>query len=205
MYCPKCRTEYREGFNTCADCEIALVEELPSAAENELPDNRLHPLRDQIDNAIDNIRNNQKASWGFSLLVGVLFYFVYIVCKNIWAHTIRHFLEYMASLIDFSSTVNVVSITIGANIITDVPAAFIASLFCAGLLIYVLRKQQLRYSLGAAASFFLLDVRRWHFWKAPDLGLMISSFIGPFLVISVFILTMRLLIKLNTHRLRQRN
>jgi hypothetical protein len=29
MYCPKCRTEYRKGFYTCADCEIPLVTELP--------------------------------------------------------------------------------------------------------------------------------------------------------------------------------
>ena len=29
MFCPKCRTEYRKGFTTCADCEIPLVDELP--------------------------------------------------------------------------------------------------------------------------------------------------------------------------------
>jgi Putative prokaryotic signal transducing protein len=29
MYCPKCRTEYRKGFSTCSDCEVALVPELP--------------------------------------------------------------------------------------------------------------------------------------------------------------------------------
>jgi hypothetical protein len=195
MYCPKCRTEYRKNFNTCADCEIALVEELPPATENELPDNRLHPIRDQINITIEYIRSNQKASWVFSLIVGALFYFVYILFKNIWAHTITHLLDYMASLVDFSSTVNVISITIGANVITDVPAAFIASLFCAGLLIYILRKQQLRYSLGAASSFFLLDVRHWHFWKAPDIGLMISSFIGPFLVAFIFIASAWLLVK----------
>ncbi len=30
MFCPKCRTEYRKGFTTCADCEIPLVAQLPS-------------------------------------------------------------------------------------------------------------------------------------------------------------------------------
>lgn len=30
MFCPKCKCEYREGFNFCADCKIQLVEELPS-------------------------------------------------------------------------------------------------------------------------------------------------------------------------------
>ena len=28
MICPDCETEYREGFTTCSDCGIALVEEL---------------------------------------------------------------------------------------------------------------------------------------------------------------------------------
>lgn len=28
-FCPKCRTEYREGFNVCADCNSDLVDELP--------------------------------------------------------------------------------------------------------------------------------------------------------------------------------
>jgi Putative prokaryotic signal transducing protein len=27
MYCPKCRTEYREGFAQCADCLVPLVSE----------------------------------------------------------------------------------------------------------------------------------------------------------------------------------
>jgi hypothetical protein len=29
MFCPKCSTEYREGFTVCADCEIDLVDVLP--------------------------------------------------------------------------------------------------------------------------------------------------------------------------------
>ena len=29
MFCPKCKCEYREGFNFCSDCEIELVEKLP--------------------------------------------------------------------------------------------------------------------------------------------------------------------------------
>lgn len=28
-YCPACRTEYRHGFRTCADCRVDLVDELP--------------------------------------------------------------------------------------------------------------------------------------------------------------------------------
>ena len=29
MYCPKCRTEFRKGFDRCSDCKIPLVAELP--------------------------------------------------------------------------------------------------------------------------------------------------------------------------------
>ncbi|MCJ7687986.1 MAG: hypothetical protein MUO60_01465 [Clostridiaceae bacterium] len=30
MFCPKCKCEYREGFDYCSDCKIKLVKELPS-------------------------------------------------------------------------------------------------------------------------------------------------------------------------------
>jgi hypothetical protein len=32
MYCPQCKAEYRQGFTRCADCDIDLVYEPPSAA-----------------------------------------------------------------------------------------------------------------------------------------------------------------------------
>ena len=35
MFCPKCRAEYREGFYTCADCNVDLVNELPPEPEPE--------------------------------------------------------------------------------------------------------------------------------------------------------------------------
>ena len=35
MYCPKCRTEFRKGFDTCSDCEIPLVDELPPEPPKE--------------------------------------------------------------------------------------------------------------------------------------------------------------------------
>lgn len=34
MYCPKCRTEYREGFIECSDCKAALVSYLPPKPDN---------------------------------------------------------------------------------------------------------------------------------------------------------------------------
>jgi hypothetical protein len=45
MFCPDCRAEYRSGFTHCSDCQVALVEAIPSrdvrdpaARENEAPD-----------------------------------------------------------------------------------------------------------------------------------------------------------------------
>jgi hypothetical protein len=29
MFCPKCKAEYRDGFNTCSDCGVQLVGRLP--------------------------------------------------------------------------------------------------------------------------------------------------------------------------------
>lgn len=34
MFCPKCRAEYREGFHTCSDCNVRLVECLPKPLES---------------------------------------------------------------------------------------------------------------------------------------------------------------------------
>lgn len=35
MYCPDCRAEYREGVETCPDCEVRLVVELPPEGPDE--------------------------------------------------------------------------------------------------------------------------------------------------------------------------
>ena len=35
LYCPICRSEYREGFSTCSECNVALVTRLDSAEQEE--------------------------------------------------------------------------------------------------------------------------------------------------------------------------
>lgn len=34
-FCPRCRAEYREGYKTCSDCEIGLVDSLPLESDNQ--------------------------------------------------------------------------------------------------------------------------------------------------------------------------
>jgi hypothetical protein len=38
MFCPKCRTEYRKCFTTCADCDLPLVSELSPITPKQLKD-----------------------------------------------------------------------------------------------------------------------------------------------------------------------
>jgi hypothetical protein len=48
MFCPKCKAEYREGFQTCSDCNVDLVEVLPSEpVEERRQDEILSELRRQ--------------------------------------------------------------------------------------------------------------------------------------------------------------
>ena len=38
MYCPKCRSEFREGFFECSDCLVPLVENLPPEEPEPIPE-----------------------------------------------------------------------------------------------------------------------------------------------------------------------
>lgn len=44
MFCPLCKTEYREGFYTCADCSVPLVSEIPKDMEPVGETPRLAPI-----------------------------------------------------------------------------------------------------------------------------------------------------------------
>jgi len=38
MYCPRCRAEYREGFEECLDCNCQLVDDLPPESDEMIDD-----------------------------------------------------------------------------------------------------------------------------------------------------------------------
>ena len=46
MFCPQCKTEYRPGFTTCADCGVPLVEVLPPEPVEEEPADTGHSTLD---------------------------------------------------------------------------------------------------------------------------------------------------------------
>lgn len=50
-WCPKCKSEYREGFTVCADCGCELVEEEPSEERVMLPFEEEAPAGEQVDEA----------------------------------------------------------------------------------------------------------------------------------------------------------
>ncbi|MDO9390341.1 MAG: DUF2007 domain-containing protein [bacterium] len=48
-YCPKCRSEYREGFQTCYDCGSPLAGKLPDVPDETVPEAELVSVFDPPD------------------------------------------------------------------------------------------------------------------------------------------------------------
>ncbi|MDO9026782.1 MAG: DUF2007 domain-containing protein [bacterium] len=48
-YCPKCRSEYREGFQSCSDCGSPLTDRLPDAIAEAISEEELVPVFDPPD------------------------------------------------------------------------------------------------------------------------------------------------------------
>ncbi len=36
MFCPKCKSEFREGFSWCSRCEVELITDLPSSTDTKV-------------------------------------------------------------------------------------------------------------------------------------------------------------------------
>ncbi len=49
MYCPQCRSEYRSGFTHCAECNVALVDQLEPENAGALNDAELVVVRTYSD------------------------------------------------------------------------------------------------------------------------------------------------------------
>jgi uncharacterized MnhB-related membrane protein len=176
MYCPKCRTEYRKGFSVCADCEVPLVEVLPPVAESEKTNEVDSPALKLIKKALASLRDNSLATWSFVVVFGIFYYYAYLFTKNFWRSNIR-FMEYLASFFDLNSNIMNVLFTIALGLIIDLTSAAVASLVCACIFLLILRKRQLMWF-----------ARHWRFWKAPDVGMKISAFLGPFVPVVIFVL-----------------
>jgi hypothetical protein len=57
MYCPNCKSEFRDGFEFCTTCKCTLVEELPDAETKDIP----KELQNEDEVFLINVRNEYEA------------------------------------------------------------------------------------------------------------------------------------------------
>ena len=71
MFCPQCRSEYREGFTVCADCQVELVASLPElspVASDERPNMELVTVFDSTNPALIGIAKTVLESAGLEFV-----------------------------------------------------------------------------------------------------------------------------------------
>jgi hypothetical protein len=70
MFCPLCKTEYREGFYTCADCSVPLVAELPQRNEDQVDAGELIEVFETLDQSeilmIKSVLDEERIPYHFS-------------------------------------------------------------------------------------------------------------------------------------------
>lgn len=62
MWCPECRNEYKEGITECADCHVALVEELPPEKEKnpDIMDDNFSKWANQHSDLLEKIQETEE-------------------------------------------------------------------------------------------------------------------------------------------------
>ena len=140
---------------------------------------------------ISTIRKNTVASWGAALFMGLVFRYVDAIARNQIFNWCRNW--------DFGSSTQptpesqFLALTITFNLTLNLASSLIASVLCGGLLVYVFQERASRLSVGSLVVFFALSSRIWRFWKFPEVGMQISSLMGPIVAGIIFVLTVFLL------------
>ncbi len=131
------------------------------------------------------IRDNRYFSLCFALVIGFIFRYSYGIAKDvIWAN---RKLDFIAGLVDPSSVMQMTILAITMNILVELSSSLLPALLCGIILIYIFQKRAFLFSLASAAIFLALSTRLWRFWKAPDIGMQISTLMGPILSVLVLV------------------
>jgi hypothetical protein len=146
-----------------------------------------------LPNLIRLIRENKYVSWCFAMVVGFLYRYSYGLAKDgIWAN---RKLNFIAGLVDPFSKIQMTLLTVTLNFFVDLSSSIIPAMLCGIILIYVFHEKSFLFGLGSAAMFLVLSSRLWRFWQAPNIGMQISTLIGPVLSVLVLIFAIWILLK----------
>jgi hypothetical protein len=110
-FCPKCRAEYIEGVETCPDCQVKLVNELPPMDETEYVDLvELEKVQDEVsgvmmkgilvNNGINAILKAAKIPWydGIASTWSTYYWGIILVPKEDVERSRKILNEYLESL-----------------------------------------------------------------------------------------------------------
>jgi hypothetical protein len=146
-----------------------------------------------MNNLITTLRNNQIVAWLIALSMGLIFRYVYGIAK----HSISALIQNMDVISSIPESQFLV-LTITFNFAVDLASSLIAAMFCGALLVYVFQERACVMCLGSVVVFLAFSSRLWRFWKYPEVGMQISSLIGPLLAGLIFISTVFLIVKLKS-------
>lgn len=145
-------------------------------------------------------RKNKFASWCFAFFIGFSFRYIYGIIKNVlWNRSLDFF-----TLNPSTSKLQILAWTVALNFVVDFTSSLVAAIICGSIMIYVLEDKAFFFTIPAIALFLALSARLWRFWQAPDLGMQISTLMGPILACLVFAGATWLILKIkNTTKLKK--